>query len=203
MNNSLNIVAELIEQLKRFENEKGQEPHDVKEFTIWLNQVVFEHHTSLEAGHEENDIDMELTFLLIMQSKHYKTYCKEALIDTEINSPDEYSFLYHLSLVDSFRKMELIHIHLLEAPSGIEVIKRLLKKGFIEEFDDKDDKRAKRVRISKKGRQETDKLTPNMKEVYTKMTAEISLNEKIHVISFLRELNDYHLAPKDKRIDRD
>lgn len=203
MNNSLNIVTELVEQLKRFESEKGQEPKDIKEFTIWLNQVVFEQHSSFESGHEESDIDMKLTFLLIMQSKHYKTYCKEALVDTEINSPDEYSFLYHLSLVDSFRKMELIHIHLLEAPSGIEVIKRLLKKGFIEEFDDKDDKRAKRVRISEKGSQETDKLTPKMKDVYSKMTAEMSLKEKTHVISFLAELNDYHSTPKDKRIDWD
>lgn len=199
MNNSLNIVTELVEQLKRFENEKGQEPKDLKEFTVWLNQVVFEHHTSSESGHGENDIDMELTFLLIMQNKHYKTYCKEALVETEIKSPDEYSFLYHLSLVDSFRKMELIHIHLLEAPSGIEVIKRLLKKDFIEEFDDKEDKRAKRVRITEKGRLETERLTPNMKKVYSKMTAEMSFKEKTHVISFLRELNDYHSTPKDKR----
>jgi len=199
MNNSLNIVTELVEQLKRFESEKGQEPKDVKEFTVWLNQVVFEHHTSLESGHGENDIDMELTFLLIMQNKHYKTYCKEALVDTEIKSPDEYSFLYHLSLVDSFRKMELIYIHLLEAPSGIEVIKRLLKKDFIEEFDDPDDKRAKRVRITEKGKHETERLTPNMQQVYSKMTAEMSIKEKTHVISFLRELNDYHSTQKDKR----
>lgn len=199
MNNSLNIVTALIEQIKRFESEKGQEPQDIKEFTIWLNQVVFEHHTSLKSGHEEDDIDMELTFLLIMQSKHYKMYCKEALVDTEINSPDEYSFLYHLSLVESFRKMELIHIHLLEAPSGIEVIKRLLKKDFIEEFDDPDDKRAKRVRITKKGKQETERLAPNMKQVYSKMTAKMSFKEKTHVISFLRELNEYHSTPKDKR----
>ena len=199
MNKSLNIVKELVEQLNRFESEKGQEPKDIKEFTVWLNQVVFEHHASMESGHQENDIDMELTFLLIMQSKHYKTYCKDALANTEINSPDEYSFLYHLSLVDSFRKMELIHIHLLEAPSGIEVIKRLLKKDFIEEFDDKDDKRAKRVRITNKGRKETDKITPQMKLVYSKMTAEMSLKEKLYIVSMLKELNDYHLNPKEKR----
>ncbi len=133
-----------------------------------------------------------------MQSKHYKTYCKEALENTEINSPDEYSFLYHLSLVDSFRKMELIHIHLLEAPSGIEVIKRLLKKDFIEEFDDKDDKRAKRVRLTNKGRKETDKITPQIKSVYSKMTAEMTLKDKLYAVSLLKELNDYHLK-KSKR----
>ncbi len=38
MNNSLNIITELIERIKRFENEKGQEPKDVKEFIIWLKQ---------------------------------------------------------------------------------------------------------------------------------------------------------------------
>jgi len=198
MNNSLNILTELIELLNRFEREKGQEPKDLKEFTIWLSQLLFEPHSSAEHSHEETDINMELTFLLIMQNKHYKTYCKEAFVNTEINSPDEYSFLFHLSLVDSFRKMELVHIHLLEAPSGIEVLKRLLKKGFIEEFDDKNDKRAKRVRITDKGRQEAEKLSPQMKTVYSKMAAEMSLKEKIHVISFLKELNDYHLTPKEK-----
>ena len=192
MNNSLNIISELIEHVKRFENEKVQEPKDVKQFIIWLNQFLFEQYNALESSHDKNDIDMELTFLLIMQSKHYKMYCKEALVNTDINSPDEYSFLYHLSLVDSFRKMELIHIHLLEAPSGIEVIKRLLKKGFIEEFDDKEDKRAKRVRITNKGRQETDKLTPQMKDVYSKMAAGMTLKEKLHILSFLKRFNDFH-----------
>jgi len=95
MNNSLNIVTELVEQLKRFESEKGQEPKDLKEFTVWLNQVAFEQDTSSESGHGENDIDM--------------------------------------------------------------------------------------------------------KKVYSKMTAGMSFKEKTHVISFLRELNDYHSTPKDKR----
>jgi DNA-binding MarR family transcriptional regulator len=194
MNNYLNIVAELIDHLKRYESEKGREPKDVKEFTIWLNQFVFEQNHSFETSQEENNFDMELTFLLIMQSKHYKMYCKEALVNTEINSPDEYSFLYHLSLVDSFRKMELIHIHLLEAPSGIEIIKRLLKKDFIQEFDDKEDRRAKRIRLTEKGRQETEKLTPQMEEVYSKMAAEMSLKEKLYIVSLLRKLNDYHLT---------
>ena len=101
MNNSLNIVTELVEQLKRFESEKGQEPKDLKEFTDWLNQVVFEHHTSSDSGHGENDIDMELTFLLIMQNKHYKTYCKEALVETEIKSPDEYVIFLFFFLISN------------------------------------------------------------------------------------------------------
>ena len=196
MNHSLNIVNQLIGFLDRFEREKSQEPADIKEFIIWLNQKIFDQNHTSDTGHDENEIDMELTFLLIMQSKYYKMYCKDALATTQIKSRDEYSFLYHLSLVDSFRKMELIHIHLLEAPSGIEVIKRLLKKGFIEEFDDSEDRRAKRIRLTRKGKQETDKLIPQMNEVYTKMAAEMSLREKLHIISFLRKLSDHHAKLK-------
>jgi len=95
--------------------------------------------------------------------------------------------------VDSYRKMELINMHLLEPPSGIEVIKRLLKKGLIEEFGDPDDKRAKRIRITPKGKSEVDLITPKMQKVFQRMTADMTLNEKLHVISYLRKINDFHI----------
>ena len=86
---------------------------------------------------------------------------------------------------------------MLEAPSGIEIIKRLLKKGLIEEFDDKDDKRAKRVKITKKGLKEIDKLKFKMQEVYSNMSANMDLNEKLHIISFLRRFSDFHKENTD------
>ena len=193
MNSSLNIVAEIVDYLNKYKNEKGFEPTALKDFILWLNGFIFDQKHTPESGDEENNLNLELTYLLIMQSKHYKMYCKKALQGSEINTPDDYSFLYHLSLVESYRKMELIDIHLLEAPSGIEVIKRLLKKGLVVEFDDKEDKRAKRVRITKKGNQLVEKLYPVMQEVYSKMTANMSLKEKLHIASFLKTFNDYHL----------
>ena len=127
MKDSLDIVNETVDYLKTFSKEKGKEPKDIKEFVLWLNEHVFAPTRNTDNEHNDH-IDIELTFLLIMQSKHYKMYCKKALRNSEINTPDSYSFLYHLSVVESFRKMELINIHLLEAPYGIEIIPRLLKK---------------------------------------------------------------------------
>ena len=82
---------------------------------------------------------------------------------------------------------------MLEAPSGIEVLKRLLAKSLIEEFDDPDDKRAKRIKISIKGKEELEASLPAMQQVFKQMTAEISLSEKLHFISALRDINDYHV----------
>jgi len=83
-------------------------------------------------------------------------------------------------------------MHHLEPPSGIEVLKRLLNKGLIEEFDDKDDKRAKRIKITEKGKKELQLVMPKMSEVFTMMTAELSLNEKLHLLAFLKQINDFH-----------
>jgi DNA-binding MarR family transcriptional regulator len=129
---------------------------------------------------------------LALQNRHYKVYAKRALGESELSSPEGFSFLYHLSIVDSYRKMELIKMHHIEPPSGIEVLKRLLKKELIVEFDDPDDKRAKRIRISDTGRKEVHTIMPKMQRVFKSMTAEMSLNEKVHVVSFLRQMNDYH-----------
>jgi DNA-binding MarR family transcriptional regulator len=198
MEKSLDIVNKMVSYLQKYSNENGKEPGDFKEFVLWLNEYVIDPTQTTEKRHE-NHIDIELTFLLIMQSKHYKMYCKKALLNSEINTPDGYSFLYHLTLVESFRKMELINIHLLEAPTGIEVIKRLLKKELIEEYDDKDDKRAKRVRITEKGKNEVEKLAPLMQEVYSNMSAEMNMNEKLHIISFLKKFNNYHVNNEIKK----
>ncbi len=84
-------------------------------------------------------------------------------------------------------------MHQLEPPSGIEVLKRLIKREFIEEFDDPDDGRAKRIRITEKGKQKIKIILPKMEQVFSSMSADMSLNEKLHVVSFLQQMNDYHI----------
>ena len=193
MDTSLKIIQELIDGLKQYAIECNKEPEDLKEFVLWLNSSLFDSSHSREINSGEDQLDMELTFLMIMQNKHYKTYAKRALGNSEITSTEGFSFLLHLNLVDSYRKMELIKMHLLEPPTGIEVINRLLKKDLIEEFDDPDDKRARRIQITEKGKKVVRELTPPMQQVFGKMTAEISLNEKLHIISFLQKMHNYHL----------
>ena len=193
METSLNIISEVINWLERFSKENPDSDMNLKSFIIWLNSKLFaDEHADLSI-HDNDTLDMELSFLLALQHRHYKVYAKNALGESELSSPEGFSFLYHLSVVDSYRKMELIKMHQLEPPSGIEVLKRLLKKELIEEFDDPDDKRARRIRITELGKQEIQLILPKMQNVFASMTAEMSLNEKLHVVSFLKHMNDYHM----------
>ncbi len=198
MKTSFTVIRELIQWFETYAEENPDSKIDINSFILWLNSKLFADEHVNQTVHDHGVLDMELSFLLALQNRHYKAYTKEALGESELSSPEGFSFLYHLSLVDSYRKMELIKMHLLEPPSGIEVLKRLLKREFIEEFDDPDDGRAKRIRITKKGKQKIQIILPKMQDVFSYMAADMSLNEKLHVVSFLRQMNDYHMKKTSK-----
>jgi len=74
--------------------------------------------------------------------------------------------------------MEIIDLHNLEAPSGIEIIKRWLRNKLIEEFADEEDRRAKRIQITKKGAEELESIEPQITKIFTKFTENLELDEK-------------------------
>lgn len=191
-------MGELIQWLETFTEEHPDKEADLKSFILWLNTKLFADEHADQSAHDHGVLDMQLSFLLALQNRHYKTYAKRALLDSDLSSPEGFSFLYHLSLADSFRKMELIKMHQLEPASGIEVLKRLIKREFIEEYDDPDDGRAKRIRITGTGQKKIQSIMPKMQEVFSAMSAEMSLNEKWHVVSFLQQMNDYHIKKTAK-----
>ena len=193
MKTTLNIAGEVINWLELFTEQNATKDVSLKSFILWLNSKLFADEHEDHSKHDTDVLDMELTFLLALQHRHYKAYAKAALGESELSSPEGFSFLYHLSLADSYRKMELIKMHLIEPPSGIEILKRLLKKQFSEECDDPDDKRATRIRITDTGKKEIQVILPKMQDVFTSMSADMSLNEKLHVVSFLKHMNDYHI----------
>lgn len=198
MKTSFEIIRELMQWLERYSEEHPDSATDLTSFVIWLNRKLFAEEHASQPDPDQADLDMELAFLLALQNRHYKAYAKAALIESDLSSPEGFSFLYHLNLVDSYRKMELIKMHHLEPPSGIEVLKRLLKRAFIEEFDDPDDGRAKRIKITDSGRQKIQEILPKMNRVFSSMAAGMSLNEKLHVLAFLQQMNEYHLKNTSK-----
>ncbi len=197
------LLSELVTLLEEFTAQKKHEEMSLESFILWLNSEVLFKQTRLSnnlnepnqpKGHHPGDINIKLTFFLIMMSKHFKVYSKKVLVDSDLVSIDGHTFLATLYHAESLRKMELINVNYTEVPTGIEVINRLLKKGFIEEFDDPNDKRSKRVRITKTGKTEFENTFPHMKKVIKIMGGNLSEEQKIQLISFLKQLNDFHVS---------
>jgi DNA-binding MarR family transcriptional regulator len=192
MNKQLEIIRELINQFDAYESVTSESNLSLRVFTKWLydREVLAKKQVVDEA--EDMHLSGEIVFYLDALGKRFKSFTKKALSESQLISADEYSFLIHLAHAGSFRKLEIIKMHLLETPTGIEIIKRLLGKSLIEEFDDPDDKRAKRIKLTEKGSNELEKVQGGMMEVYQKMTGDFSGEEKIQLKSLFSALNDYH-----------
>ncbi len=176
----LHNLIDLVEEFNKNNNSGAME-----DFVVWLSGKYFESEES--DGHQEQ-LDLMLAFQISMLNKSIKRQTKEVIAESPLSSLDGYSFLLHLEQADSFRKMELIEIHNLEAPTGIEIIKRLLSKGLIEEFDDAEDKRAKRVKMTKEGKAELKRLKPLVDAKFKNFAKALSLNDKLSLVAAMNKL---------------
>ena len=59
-------------------------------------------------------------------------------------------------------------------------------------FENSDAGKEIKAEITEKGKKELQRILPKMTEVFRLMTAELSLNEKLHAVGFLKQMNDFH-----------
>lgn len=177
------LLKELIRLIEEFQ--KGIPSNKTEDFVIWLNNKLFSpEHKGQHSAHGE----LLIAFKLMYLNKELKKQTKRVLSESKVSSIDEYSFLLHLDYQESFRKMEIIDLHNLEAPTGIEIIRRLLKNRLIEEFPDKEDKRAKRIKITQEGVDEIEVIKPQIDMIFSKFTEPLNLGERIQISGMLDKL---------------
>jgi len=177
------LIKELIEYTEEFQKKYSSDK--IEDFTIWLNNELF---TSRNKGIHSTHDELLIAFKLMYLNKALKKQTKIVLSESNVSSIDEYSFLLHLDFQESFRKMEIVELHNLEAPTGIEMIKRLIKNKFVEEFPDEDDRRAKRIKITKSGIRELSMIKPKIDLIFSKFTEPLNLNEKVQISGILDKL---------------
>ena len=97
-------------------------------------------------------VDFALMRLLGRIMKLHTIYAVAATYGTGINSSEEFSLLNAIDCLDEPRKTVAISTALFELSTGTDMLSRLKKIGFIDEYDDTEDKRSKRLKITSKGR---------------------------------------------------
>lgn len=113
-------------------------------------------------------------------SKLNMSYANLALKGTGLNQIEEFGMLVTISLEKNPRKTDVIYANLFELSSGTDMLNRMKNRGLITEYDDPDDKRAKRI-----------ELTPEGTEVVGQCYQRISMNARMIA-------ND--LSPDDKEL---
>lgn len=119
-------------------------------------------------------------------------YTKKALAPLELSSIDDMVYLHIINALGSPRKSDVIHEAISEFPSGIDIIKRLVKIGCLTELADEADRRSKRISLTEKGKMVLLQAYPLVDKAGNAAFNLLDTNEKQTLIALLRRLDIFH-----------
>ena len=155
----------------------------------WLSTQTRNTATSLGPG---PSLEASLSGLLGRLAKYATYYSKRALEPHEIRSIEDWVYLARLLEMGTPTKSELIVEMVSEFPSGIDIIKRLIRQGWIEEYPDESDRRSKRVRMTPAGRALLFETFQRMEDVAQVAFQPLTLAEKQTLFVLLKKLDTSH-----------
>ena len=200
-----NLLKEVIENIQKFETENESKNISLKDFNLWLSD---KYQTDYQSNNEM--VDSTSTFvpadiksrtelpetvigkLLTYLSRYLKIYFKKGLEGTLLTTGDDFTYLAVLFSRGNLTKTELILLNAHEKTSGMEVIKRLLNNGLIEQFDDETDKRSKRIFLTEKGKGVLFQSFEAMGKVGIIGSGNLAEREKTQLVYLLKKLDNFH-----------
>ncbi|MCW3083477.1 MAG: hypothetical protein JWP12_843 [Bacteroidetes bacterium] len=147
----MNKAVELITEWGNFD---AQHPEsNLEDFCRYylINKSEKENKARHSAKWSAVTIDFALMRLINRIVKLHSIYAIAATEGTGINTSEEFSLMNAIHSMGEPRKTEAIYAALFELSTGTDMLSRFKKIGYIIEYDDKEDRRSKRLRITPKG----------------------------------------------------
>ncbi|SEO12902.1 DNA-binding transcriptional regulator, MarR family [Mucilaginibacter gossypiicola] len=147
----------------------------------------FRHQVTATAIDEKNavpdwqlrpGINGRLMILIRRIGKYHMVYSNKALEGTGLDQIEEFGILVTIFNQVNPIKSEAIYNNIIELSSGTNMLNRLKKRGLITEYDDIDDKRIKRLKLTILGEETLGKAKVRVLEVARMMTNVLSEEDK-------------------------
>lgn len=194
------LLQNLLPLLEEYEK-TNTKVDDVQHFAVWLtrqqaNPIETEESETHAAGAESPEV--VIGKLLFFMTRYARIYSKKALEGTVLGSMDEFVYLATLHSYGSMTKSELIYRNRHEKPTGMDIIKRLLALGLIQQQDDLEDRRSKQIAISEHGLAILLPLYGRMGLVSHIVAGNLSKSERISLVQLLEKLEVFHQVMQAK-----
>lgn len=195
------VLVQLMQQYEAYrqENNVGLQPESLTGFVLYLNRQMGQTPTNnVDFGVEswknfDRQTLAEMAASMIGKLNRYvDNYAKRSLPQTMVPSIDEFTYLIVLLGMDSMTKSELIMHNAHQITSGTEIIKRLVRKGYLHEFADEKDKRSVRVSLTDLGRTAIYSTSTVTKQISELATLKLSDDELMFLVNILKKLDLFH-----------
>ena len=191
------FIIDLLQQVKEFESSSSYKPNsNVEDFRIWMNDKKYtdESPTKLfmNEDYQVSFMENEICKQILLLGRYSKLMIRKGLVDFPELANEEFTYLYRLKDEPDLTKIQLIERNGHEKQTGIQIIKRLLEAGFVDERNDQDDKRSKRLRLTKKGEDIFHESVKKVNMTSQALSGKLLEKEKNEFLKTLRKLNEFH-----------
>lgn len=201
------ILQKIIGDLESFEAENQSKNGSMEDFVGFLNQkylgrILTPKPVEVPTENEENNIGQLVAFMY----RYAKSYIKKALEESTILTLDDFGYLAAVWQYGNLTKTQVIEKNIHEKNTGMEIIKRLIGNQLLEQHDDEQDKRSKRLKITSLGQAELFKSFDGMLKVSKIISGKLSDTERLQLFYLLNKLHNFHnpifLNEKDTSVDK-
>ncbi len=191
------FFIDLLHQVKEFEHSDACKSNStVDDFRVWMNDKKYadESPTKLfkNENHQVSFTENEICKQVLLLGRSSQLLIRKGLGDFPELANEEFTYLYRLKDEPFLTKIQLIEKNGHEKQTGTQIIKRLLEAGFLEEKNDKDDKRSKRLNLTKKGEEIFHASVSNVNLISKILSGKLDKVEKNEFLRILKKLNEFH-----------
>ncbi len=200
------FLKEVVNLMEEFEKRgvDGNGRPRAEEFKKWLAGKL-EAEDSLEPEWEGKvsgrSADSIIATLLVHMNHYARNYFRAAIYNSDFATPEEVIFLIVLRFSGPVTKMDLIKKNVYDKPAGMQIINRLISKGWIAQQNSEVDRRSKMISATATGLDALDELMAKVRQATSIVTGPLTQNEKFTLISLLNKLNDFHLPIYHRNYD--
>lgn len=197
-------VVPVVVEWERFMEEHPQ--GSLREFATWLlvnteplrktpvwpeAEPLMKSGVRLSEAFQEGE-DFLSWFFMGRLIRYVKFYTKSIMAQQGMSSPDEFLFLSLINEMDRPTKKEVCVANATELTTGMDILRRLLRQGLIEEFPDERDGRSKRLQLTGKGSKVINDIHQRLIQLEPSLLADLGGSERKHFLQILQYLNNYH-----------
>ncbi len=190
------FIKDIITLAENFEQEASDYTKDVKGFKEWIAEnnlpKKINHKINWEGNDRGRSADSVINTLIIHMNRYAKTYSKAAIYGSEFTTQEEFIYLINLKAFGGMTKMELIKKNIQDKPTGMQIINRLITKGWINQKTSASDKRSKHINITKSGLKALEQQMDKIRQATKIVTGNLTEDEKHELIRLLEKLNGFH-----------
>nr|WP_121272172.1 winged helix DNA-binding protein [Pedobacter schmidteae] len=202
------LIQEVIQLVEKFDENVSENvyPKNLDGFKRWIcNQ-----HTEVDSLLNEPDWEGKtngrspesvISTLLVHMNRYAKTYSKSAIYDSAFSTQEDFIYLINLKAFGAMTKMKLIKKNIQDKPTGMQIISRLIKNGWVMQTDSETDKRSKVIKITPEGMEALSQQMEKIRLATQIVSGNLSHSEKMQLIRLLNKLEDFHHPIFSQQID--